>query len=474
MKKWYQFLKSKNNEQGMALVAVLMVVVVVSIMGVSMMGLTASNLKMSTGERNHQSTYYIAESGANLLMSEVTKKVQEAYTASKTREGFYALAKTKFTENNYFAEQNLSSFEKAFGEQPNANYRLQEVNAENGQYKIISKGTIDNRTRTVEQEINLRWSMAFPKTAVFVDSTITVDSGSAIINGSIGTNSTAEDAITLQDPGSIQIGAEIIVGPNAPNQGKDVVNISYSNIKVLEEKIPLDLKEFKSAPTLQYPETVRIYRGTTPIDIQVRNNNGDLPINQGNDSVSNLTISDTMLVNNAMVLNDLKIYDKNTLNINIAENKNVELYVNSLDVSGTLNIVGGGKLSIYVGGNLTFHNGVINEITANRDKLSIYLKKSTTSTPKIVTASSTPTGINCSIFAEDATFDFTGGTFRGKFVTGGAVTIGGNNIIEGAIVAESLHLKGNSTITFIENDHIALPFPAFIIDPLNPNPVRET
>ncbi len=450
----------------MALVAVLMVFVVVSILGASMMGLAASNLKMSTGERNQQSTYYIAESGATYMMSEVTQKVQEAYTAATDRDNFFDLVENKFIANNYYAERNYTSFEKSFGDQPIATVRVEEVDADIGKYKIISSGTINNKTRTVEQELNLRWSMQFPKTAVFVDSTITVESGSAIINGSIGTNSIAEKAITLHDPGSIQIGAEIIVGPYAPEQGKNVVYPSYSNIKVLDEEIPLELKEFKETPTLAYPDLVRIYRGANFLDIQVKNNNGDLTINQGD--ISTLNMSDVM------VLRNLTISDKNTLNINIAENKNVELYVKNLDVSGTLNIIGNGKLSIYVDENLTFHNGIINEVAANRDKLSIYVGESNTSPPKVISASSNPTGINCSIFAEDATFDFTGGTFRGKFVTGGSITIGGNNVIEGAIVADSLHLKGNSTITFIENDHINLPFPAFIIDPVNPTPVRET
>ncbi|MDQ1001325.1 hypothetical protein QFZ28_001725 [Neobacillus niacini] len=470
MKKWYQFLKSNNNEQGMALVAVLMVFVVVSILGASMMGLAASNLKMSTGERSQQSTYYIAESGAVFMMNEVTQKVQEAYTAASNRDQFFELVESKFVANNYYSDRNYTSFERSFGDQPNARVRVEEVDADIGKYKIISSGTINNKTRTVEQELNLRWSMQFPQTAVFVDNTITVESGSAIINGSIGTNSIAPKAITLHDPGSIQSGSEIIVGPYAPNQGRDVVYPSYSNISVLDEEIPLDLKEFKAAPVLPYPDFVSLYVGTStsPINIAVKSNNGDLSISQGNGSVSTINMTDTM------VLRDLTINDQNTLNIKIEENKTLELHVRNLNVSGTLNVVGNGKLSIYVDGNLTFHNGVINQNADNRDKLSIYLRKSTTATPKTITASSTPTGINCSIFAEDAKFDFTGGTFRGKFVTGGPVTIGGNNVIEGAIVADSLHLKGNSTITFVEEDHINLPFPSFIIDPVNPTPVRET
>jgi Tfp pilus assembly protein PilX len=455
MNKLFHRLKGINNERGMALVAVLLVVVVVSILGVTLMGLAASNVKMSSGERNNQSTYYVAESGATYMMSEITKKVQEAYANTRTKNEFYIQTKTKFTENNFFTNHTVNSFENNFGQQPIAQTRIQEINSANGEYKIISTGTINNRTRTVEQYFKIRWSVEFPRTAVFVDNTITVDSGSAIINGSIGTNSIATNAITLHDSGSIQTGAEIIVGPNAPNQGKDVVNLNnFTNIHVLDEEISLDLRPFKEAPTGAYSTSFGTIAVPTTGDIQISSDS-------------------TVNISNTIKLRDFSIDNNKTLNINVGD-KNLEMYVGDMDVSGTLNIAGTGTLSIYVAGNLTFHNGVINENANDRNKLTIYVKKSTTSTPKTISATSTPTGINCSIFAEDAIFDFTGGTFRGKFVTGGLVTIGGNNVIEGAIVANSLHLKGNSTITFIENDHIALPFPAFEINPLNPEPVRET
>lgn len=457
MKQWFSVNNLKNNEQGMALVTVLMVFVVVSILGLSLMGLAASNMKMSTGERTNQSAFYIAESGVTYMMSEVTEEVQEAYENAESRNQFYTDVQAGFTANNFFAERDLTSFEENFGQQPNAKVKIEAVDIPNGKYKIISTGTIDNRTRTVEQEFKIRWSVSFPNTAVFVDNTIEVASGSAIINGSIGTNSIANDAIKLHDTGSIETNASIIVGPGAPNGGNDVVSLAnYTNIHVLEEEISLEMKPFKEKPIISYPTTL----GTTSVD-----SNGDLTIT-----------SDTTINNlpNQIVLNNLTIDNNKTLNIDVGMN-NVDLYVNNLVVNNNslLNVRGTGTLSIYVDGLLTFNNAGIKQEAGLNNNLIIYLRGSNDpNTPKTIEASASATGINCNIFAEDANLKLTGGNFHGRFVTGGDVVIQGNNVIQGSLISDNLLMGGQSSITFIP-ENATLPLPDFEINPLDPEPVRE-
>ncbi|PLS01314.1 PilX N-terminal domain-containing pilus assembly protein [Neobacillus cucumis] len=455
MKKKPLIFQSLKNEHGMALVVVLMILVVVSILGLGLMGLASSNMKMSTGERNNQSSYYVAESGATLLMNDVTTQINNIYKSAKTKDEFFSSAESIL--NNYSAEQQSTNFEKNFGTQPVAKYKIEKVDPATKEYKVISTGTVDNRTKTVEQKFRLIWDVNFPKTAVFVDNKITVDSGSAIINGSIGTNSIENEAITLHDSGNLPSDAEIIVGPNAPNQGKDVVNLNYfTNITVLEEKISLELKPFKETPAQSYPTTLG------PIAVP---SDGNIKI------TSNTTINN---MPNPVVLNNVTIDNNAKLNIDIGSN-NVEMYVNNfvLNNNSVFNVIGTGTLSLYVNGSLTINNAVINEVPSQKDKLIIYLRKSTDPTkPKTITASSNGTGINCSIFAEDAQFNFTGGTFRGRFATGGSVEIGGNNVIEGAIIAKNLHLQGNSSLTFVEQDAF-LPLPSFKVNPIKIDPVRE-
>lgn len=449
--------KISNSEKGMALIAVLIVIVVASILGLSLMGLAASNVKMSTGERDNQSSYYIAESGATLLMSEITTKINDIYKNAKTSSEFYSAAVP--IVDNYKVERQETNFEKNFGSQPVAKLKVEPIDLTNRIYKIISSGTVDNRTKTVEQQFQLRWSVNFPKTAVFVDNKIKVDSNASIINGSIGTNSIVDKAIELFNESSLQNGSEIIVGPNAPRQGQGVVYPYYSSqkIKVLDEEISLELKPFKATPAPTYPMTLG---GTFPIG------------GEGNMNISsNTTISgmpDVVSINNVIIDNNT------TLTIDVGA-KDVEMFVKNFELknNSVLYVKGSGKLHIYVDGSLKINNSEIKTENSQKDKIIIYLRKSSDpNNPKTVTASSSGTGINCSIFAEDALFDFTGGTFRGRFVTGGNVEVGGNNVIEGAIIAKNMHLKGSSSITFVEQDAL-LPLPTFKVNPIKIDPVRE-
>jgi hypothetical protein len=461
MNNFLQRIKKQNNQQGMALVMVLLVVVVVSILGVSLMGLAASNIKMSSGERNNQSVYYIAESGATLMMNEVTKEVESAYGTAPDLAAFYRDVKTKLTSASFSSERQITSFADNFGQQPVAKVKIEKVHPtddNNGEYKIISTGTINNRTRTVEQKFSIRWSVAFPHTAVFVDNKITVGSGSAIINGSIGTNSTERHAITLHDSGSIKStepnkDVQILVGPGG---GPDVVNLNnFTNITELPEKISLDMKPFKSTPSGGF---------TSPF--------GDIAV----PGDGNVTIDADKTFNNlpsTIKLNDLTI-DKKSLTLDIGVN-NVEMFVDDLFLgnNSTLSIKGTGTLSIYVAGNLTINNSDIKQDDAQKDSLTIYLKKSSDpAIPKTITASSSNTGITASIFAEDATFRFTGGNFHGRFFTGGIVNIAGNNVIQGSLISKSLDITGSSSITFLPG-YASLPLPNFKVFPLNPEPVRE-
>jgi Tfp pilus assembly protein PilV len=233
MRQWFEMNKMKGNEQGIALISVLIVLIVVSVLGVSLMGLAASNFKMSTGERTNQSTYYIAESGATYMMSEVTKEVKDAYTITENQPDFYDEVESRLTGATFSTERDISSFTENFGQQPIAKVKVEKDNLVEGKYKIISTGTIDNRTRTVEKEFNIRWvsktAVVLPDAAIFVDNTIKIESGSAIINGSIGTNSIENDAIELHSTSNIENG-EIIVGPGG---GEDVVNKDFPNIRAL-------------------------------------------------------------------------------------------------------------------------------------------------------------------------------------------------------------------------------------------------
>lgn len=504
MKQWLKSIKLKNNEQGIALISVIMVLVIVSVLGVTLMGLAASNLKMSTGERSNQSTYYVAESGVAVMMNEVKKQILAAYILTDTKDDFYTQANENLEDNLFFEEREVNTinpnvnFEETYGGQPSSLVSVDIIDETNGKYKIVSKGTINNSTRVVEKEFNLLWvpkiGITLPNTAIFVDNNIKFESGSALIKGSIGTNSTEKNAIELHSSSSIQNG-EIFVGPGG---GPDVVNKYYPVIKVLDEKIPLQLKTFQATPVLSSPVslplTIHEKKGSTSvISKEVRSVGGnsvigDLLINEGNNNSVTLDLASsdklTTVTNSdgsttyRMVLDDLSIQVANNekVDINIG-NRNVEIYVeNDFTVSGTLNVLGTGSLTIYVKRNLSLHQGIINNISSNKAQINIFLRKSTTSVPKTISLTSSNTILNCNLYAEDAKFEFNGGTIRGQLITEGNLEMWGNNIIEGAVIAKNAIFHGNSQIEFVQAAaNTPIPIEKSPLDPkfIDEKPTRE-
>lgn len=490
MKLWFEIKKLKNNEQGIALISVIMVLVVVSVLGVSLMGLAASNMKMSTGERSNQSTYYIAESGATLMMNEVNKQVLAAYTLTSTKDAFYVKAKENLLANHFFNERDISTinpnitFEETYGDQPSAMVSVEIVDENLGEYKIVSKGTINNSTRVVEKEFKLRWvsktTVVLPDAAIFVDGKITVDSNSATINGSIGTNSIEEDFIDVHPNFYLdETKYKFFVGPGAPNGGKDVINKDFQNIEVLDERIPLQLKTFNPTPNLPFPETIIYNNQGTAVTKNVRSNNGNLDITVENSKIA--AVDWTNGTNGLTKVPDQDVYQMvlNNLNFNIGSSnsrfeinigtKNVELFVNGdFSVTNQLDVMGTGTLSIYVNGKIDLQNSLVNKVNIIKEngvekitkraglaQINIYLRKSTTTVPKDVSITSTNTILNANIYAEDADFTFNGGYFIGRLITEGDLIMSGNNNIGGQVIGNTFSMTGNSLINFVPDVNLA-------------------
>ncbi|MCD8509085.1 MAG: PilX N-terminal domain-containing pilus assembly protein [Bacillus sp. (in: Bacteria)] len=79
------------NQRGYTLILVLLVIVVLSISGVSIMGVTASNTKRSSGDRDHQAVYYIAEAGATLKMEEIKEVITQTYELTHVQNAYVFL-----------------------------------------------------------------------------------------------------------------------------------------------------------------------------------------------------------------------------------------------------------------------------------------------------------------------------------------------------------------------------------------------
>jgi cytoskeletal protein CcmA (bactofilin family) len=433
--------KRLNNQSGMALVYVLLILVVISVMGLSIMGLAANNVKMSSGERNYQSTYYIAESGITYTMNDINAKIQQAFIeAKKDENAFYTLVNSKLEIG---VEKIYSDFDESFGQKPVAKVKIS--NPEKGKYFITSTGTINNRSRKVERSFKINWSPnisadSILNKGVLVSGKIDL-SGGGNIDGDVRTN---------EDPSSIILGwganitGEILAGPN--KQNKEISN----NVK-------------KYAYTANNP----VIDFILPIFPQVFPSGKDMGTLKRNGGMSEYTIN----MDQDLKYSEINLDNGTSLNINLMgkdskDNKN--LIVDKLNLpNGFIRITGTGKLTIYVKDTITMNNGAINggikgASPGNTEQLEIYYKGAILDLPG-------STKIYGSLFAESANITFKQGAgIQGHIISlgtsiifdGGStaelrlfyaplanISFTGGPKLKGSVIAKSMSMSGGGTIT---------------------------
>ncbi|MDP4156048.1 MAG: hypothetical protein Q8929_10470, partial [Bacillota bacterium] len=213
MKQDLRLKKLLNNENGIALVVVLLVLVVVSIIGLTLLALSANNIKMSTGESSYQSSYYIAESGITYRMNDISTKLKDVYSGATSLSDFFTQVDNTMQLGQAVTYNN---FEMSNGQQPVAQITIQKVLSDvhisyTNDYKITSTGTINNSSRTVTKIIHITWK---PKSVVTIPSSTVMFfySGftlhNAPVSGLIGTNLSANDnriSMTGQNTKSIVV-----------------------------------------------------------------------------------------------------------------------------------------------------------------------------------------------------------------------------------------------------------------------------
>ena len=485
-------IKQSSNEKGMALVVVLLVLTVISIVGLSLMGFAVNNMKMSSGESNYQSSYYIAESGANLKMNDINNNMLTYYNQALDGSTFFSNAERYMSLGT---DSTYSDFDSSFSQQPSAKVRIEKVNNSNSNsatsrdYNIISVGTINNRSITVVKPFHLTWktkssggsnNINVPAdTAVFVDTTISLDNG-ATISGAIGTNSSLSGKISLNGNASIIGNSNIYVGPNADTS----TMISKPSYIIVNNPIV----KMSAVKTFSLPVFPTIPSYPLQSDLNIKNGNYTLTMNQ------DMSFSNISLDNNY------------TLTVDVGSN-NRSIVVGNLNmINGSIKINGTGKLTIYVTGNVAMGSGSVLNTGKDVSKLIMYLKRSSVPTnPKSLSLTGSQQ-IYGSLFAEDANISVdNSGVLNGYFLTGGtnvsfsgnanagsnnnlfyapnaAFNITGSAYLAGSIVAKSLTAVGGNSITFQTVNLNNVPFisnsgsggTTGINDILATDPVRES
>ncbi|WP_203554635.1 PilX N-terminal domain-containing pilus assembly protein [Bacillus sp. B15-48] len=311
--------KFANNEQGMALIAVLLVLVVLTLLGMTIMGLAASNVKMTSGERNYQSTYYIAEAGLTAKLNEITSKVGLIYET--TGEAGFFDAIEEFVGITIYDEL----FDRSFGHQPEAIVEISDtantITPFSKGYTITSTGKIDNKSRTVQASLTINWK---PRS-------------------------------------SIKLPPDTVL-----------FTVSELEMQLSNTQIQLDGNIVANGPI----KATGNHRPPTEKLIENANLGADIP----NFPVFTIPLSaenwtaDTLLLEEDKAFNRIIVSQDQTLTIDVG-NRNRSILVDTLELgtNGKINIVGSGKLAIYAK-NIQMASGTVINVGGDINQLYLYLE----------------------------------------------------------------------------------------------------
>lgn len=394
-----------QNENGVALYVVLLVLIVISLLGLGIMGLAVNNVKMSSNERNHQSAYYIAEAGATKVLSNISKNA----------------CTTDFEEQYLNKEIQYDSFKESFGEKPKASITIKPL--ANETYLLNSEGEIGKSKRTVEStfKINCEEDGKVPieilsDLAVFSHGEMNLIS---TVTGNIGTNSTANGSIFI-DWGMANYTGVINLAPGAnPN---NIIDTAYtmSGLK----------------PTFNHMPEARLY--TLP----------DFPnYPEGLPRHPNIYLSGNMkeIINltEDRFYNEIKLASDTSLTFHLNQDRMIR--VKSLELpQGHINITGNGKLTLYIEDQFIMTGSSTINKNEPSDKLSIFYKGA----KKLDFANDIR--INGSLYTQNSDLNLGGsGAITGHILSGGStITVGGGaNLKSRVILAPSafVHVK-NGTV----------------------------
>lgn len=464
--------KLKDDEKGVALVVVLMVFVIISILGLAITALAVNNMKMSTRERENQSTYYIAESGITLMESEIKQLAKTSCTNSATNFVNSFVTQTKTYSG--------SDFPKVYGLQPEAQVTSNITkDAVKGVVNIEmqSHGTIGNNNRTVSKIVQVKCTPGNSESpltilndmAVYTNNTIYFSSK---IIGNIGTNCVNGNCSSAK-PITVDWGAELINPEkssefaiiNVPNPPNPVTNIydkpTYMNF--LPKVSSISYRPFYGANSPYNPPAFPEYPKLTP--------KPNILLSGG--SSNDLTISSDGYYD------QITLQSGRILTINVGT-ENRKIVVNKLLMEqGFIKITGTGTLTLYVGDEFVFGGykkgeptgGGSSSINASgdSDKVNIYYKGN----QSFVLGGDIR--INGNVYVKNANISLGGsGSIIGNLIaanatkvdiTGGSnstnrfilapkatVNVSGGATVKGSVISNNFNLTGGATMIFGKMD----------------------
>lgn len=483
--------ESIRNQEGSVFIVTLMILAVLSILGSAVLSTTFSNNKMAIYDSEFQSVYYVAEAGVRHVGSNITDSIEDIYMESESKDDYFRRIEDYIIDS--IASFNTDDFSEVRGSKPDVEILLQDVESTDDSriYTLISTGDIDGISRQVVQKIEVKYSKSneiLADMAVFADGEINL-SGAGKIIGPVGTNLTSPNAINISGGVGVRIQGDCYFPEGADEDALNVPNwITKPNIKTTPKR-NLQLPDFPEFPS---------FSKLDPLPIEKYGNTYYLIDNQGNITVEEWGNGYVLELNqNAYIP---KINVNSNMNLTIKVNRDIELVVDDISLNGSIDIIGSGKVKLYVKNTINLRQGTLNKKsqgeTENQaiEQLTIFYE----GTDALTVSSNLK--VYASVYAKTAKVTLTAGSgYMGHIFTGsteqleisGAADAHSRIIcapyapvictaagrVEGSIICKSIEVSGAGKIKFVASDEYAdIPF-----EVKNPgeqnlliiNPIRE-
>jgi type II secretory pathway component PulK len=85
--------KISKEQKGFAFIITILCLALMSILGFAIIGVTTSNFKMAKVDSRSQSSYYIAEAGANYMVDKINTEVEKNGSKYKTNQNSFKILK---------------------------------------------------------------------------------------------------------------------------------------------------------------------------------------------------------------------------------------------------------------------------------------------------------------------------------------------------------------------------------------------
>lgn len=378
------------NEEGSALVLTLMIFLVLTVLATSISFLTVGSFRLSDINRDGTSAFYIAEAGAKSAYEKASQEVMNKYKDAPTMDAFYKSLPALFLNTN--------RFDKQFSDDSTANVRFTTTDSNPRKYTLISTGSVGGKTRTVQKQFDVSWvdkgrSGGLPalpsEETVLMTQGETTFRGSAKLEGDIHTSSTGPGRITFIGAANIS-NSTLFYPKNKDNisepqgsakgprlEGTDNV-IQFDGYKKLIDDyvVPTKKTDIFTLPDNKY---FSAYGGKKYYLVENGSINFHSGFPQNDDSGRNLS-SYTLDVNKNLEFKDIKINSR-TLVINPNGGNRVILLENLEVMSGTIEILGEGRVTLVITNTIKFNEKsyINNQINSDSNQLTIIY---TGSTPK--------------------------------------------------------------------------------------------